>query len=185
MGDGSDIATFNSVADISKLTVLDGGDDVSSADGWIDTLNLNLALTGSSSSAGVAGDTKIINWEAINVGAGGALNLSGDLGAEQTNIASGGVLSLVASTINSTMSGNVSNSGTISLVNNPTPSQVLTIAGDYTGNNGSITMNTMWNAPGGANGENSESDKLIITGHASGQTTVSYAEETVQLNLVN
>lgn len=50
--------------------------------------------------------------------------------------------------------------------------RTIEVTGDYIGNNGLIKMRTIWNAPGGTNGENSNSDLLIIGGTAKGNTTV-------------
>lgn len=80
-----------------------------------------------------------------------------------------------------TLKGDVSNfnGGVISLVNGSGYggdhyADVLTIDGDYTGKGGVIEMNTLWDAPGNANGANSKSDKLVITGNTlgDGETTI-------------
>ena len=68
--------------------------------------------------------------------------------------------------------GTLTNAGEINLYNS-SYKDVFTIEGNYHGNNGNIIMNTLWNAPGGENGENSESDLVYITGNASGSTRVS------------
>ena len=68
--------------------------------------------------------------------------------------------------------GTLTNTGEINLYNG-SYKDVFTIEGNYHGNNGNIIMNTLWNAPGGENGENSESDLVYITGNASGSTRVS------------
>ena len=68
--------------------------------------------------------------------------------------------------------GTLTNAGEINLYNG-SYKDVFTIEGNYHGNNGNIIMNTLWNAPGGENGENSESDLVYITGNASGSTRVS------------
>jgi outer membrane autotransporter protein len=58
--DGSDVVNIAAGADISGLTLLDGGDDLAVADGFIDVLSVD-GLTG-------AVDGSIItNWEEINV----------------------------------------------------------------------------------------------------------------------
>ena len=60
MGDGSDVVSIASGADVSGLTLLDGGDDLAAADGFIDVLSVD-GLTGP-----VDGSI-ITNWEEINV----------------------------------------------------------------------------------------------------------------------
>ncbi len=69
MGDGSDIVNIYSNADISSLPRLDGGDDTSVADGWIDHLRLtgqNISRSGSD----------LLNWEILSVD-GGSLGITG------------------------------------------------------------------------------------------------------------
>lgn len=74
------------------------------------------------------------------------------------------------------LEGNViSQGGIINLYNssNNKYHDILTIAGDYTvSGNAIIRMNTLWNNPGSADGANSESDKLKITGAANGVTQI-------------
>ncbi len=49
----------------------------------------------------------------------------------------------------------------------------LIVEGNYTGDNAIIKMNTLWNAPGGEDGEDSESDVFEVkNGVAKGKTTV-------------
>ena len=62
--------------------------------------------------------------------------------------------------------------GTINLANKKYSDQ-LSILGDYTGkNNAQIKMNTLWNNGGNASGANSQSDKVEITGLATGTTRI-------------
>ncbi|EFH7161893.1 autotransporter outer membrane beta-barrel domain-containing protein, partial [Escherichia coli] len=62
-------------------------------------------------------------------------------------------------------SGNVTNSGTLDL-RADAPGNVLTVGGNYTGNNGTLLMNTV------LGDDSSATDKLVIKGDASGQTRV-------------
>jgi len=82
--------------------------------------------------------------------------------------------------------GTLTNAGEIDLYNG-SYKDVFTIEGNYHGNNGNIIMNTLWNAPGGENGENSESDLVYITGNASGSTRVSPSsfEEEEDYNVID
>ena len=82
--------------------------------------------------------------------------------------------------------GTLTNAGEINLYNG-SYKDVFTIEGNYHGNNGNIIMNTLWNAPGGENGENSESDLVYITGNASGSTRVSPSsfEEEEDYNVID
>lgn len=73
-----------------------------------------------------------------------------------------------------TAKGNViSESGIINLANDRF-NDVLTIEGNYEGKNGAVLkVNTDWNSPGDdVDGTDSISDLLVITGNASGNTTV-------------
>ncbi|WP_249961997.1 autotransporter outer membrane beta-barrel domain-containing protein [Histophilus somni] len=64
------------------------------------------------------------------------------------------------------------NSGVISLANK-SYQDVLTIEGNYVGNNGVIKLNTNWNSPvDDVDGSDSHSDLVEIKGDASGTTTV-------------
>lgn len=63
------------------------------------------------------------------------------------------------------VAGNVTNSGTLDL-RADAPGNVLTIGGNYTGNNGLLLMNTA------LGNDSSATDKLIIKGNASSQTRV-------------
>ncbi|EHS3895021.1 MULTISPECIES: autotransporter outer membrane beta-barrel domain-containing protein [Escherichia] len=63
------------------------------------------------------------------------------------------------------VAGNVTNSGTLDL-RADAPGNVLTIGGNYTGNNGLLLMNTA------LGNDSSATDKLVIKGNASSQTRV-------------
>ena len=70
LGDGSDNLTFNG-GDFSATTTLDGGDDIGTADGFVDT------LTFMHSSGTVAGGD-LLNWENVTIGVGSTLKFSDD-----------------------------------------------------------------------------------------------------------
>lgn len=70
-------------------------------------------------------------------------------------------------TKSSSVSGNLSNSGTVSLAQASTPGNVLTVGGNYVGNNGNLLLNTA------LKDDASVTDKLVIGGTASGTTNVS------------
>lgn len=180
MGNGSDTATLNPGANLTQLTVLDGDDPRDTTAGTVNTLNLNNTLTGSSTVAGVAGNTSIVNWDAINIGDGtnaGRLNLTGDINngwnngsMGQMSIASTGTLALAAGTPSANVGYNVTNAGTIDLTQGAsTPTGVMTLGGNYTGVSGSkLLVKSTWNNP-----DVQQNDKLVINGNASGSTTVS------------
>lgn len=173
-GNGSDVATVSSTQ-YNGTQILDGGDDVDVADGWIDTLNLNGVKV-------TANGGNIRNWETIALNNGTDLTLEGTLTTGKGKTPTGTQIGLqidnssilAISGTTAIVSGDVSNAGTIDLTRDGhTPSQTLTIDGDYIGSAGSkVKMNTVWNKTGDANGANSQSDLLAITGSATGQTSV-------------
>ncbi|EEV7668040.1 autotransporter outer membrane beta-barrel domain-containing protein [Escherichia coli] len=174
--------------DISGLTRLDGGDN---SDDIGDSLIVLRDLTGSTDSEGKAGDVHISGWENIDIGSEpvpaddlmarsavessaktATLSLTGDLDVRSLKINSGSVLNLSDTTESAAVKGNLINAGTIDLTRQSSPSQTLSVTGNYTGSDALLKMNTVWNAPGDALGGNSQSDLLDITGTASGNTTV-------------
>ncbi|WP_143558207.1 autotransporter outer membrane beta-barrel domain-containing protein, partial [Snodgrassella alvi] len=165
LGNGSDTLNINSGADTSAISVLDGGDDTSDSDGMIDTLNISQSLTGSSSSNGTTGNIGIRNWENINLLQQSTLTLTGDLNTSNLNIDPAATLNLIPSLHQAVINGNITNSGNLSLSNNQAGDH-LTINGNYIGNNGTITLDTI------SQDNNSATDKLFINGNASGRTTV-------------
>lgn len=62
MGNGSDTVTINGLS-LATIPVLDGGDDVSIADGYIDRLQISNAGTVS------FGSSSLTNWEKITLDA--------------------------------------------------------------------------------------------------------------------
>lgn len=89
------------------------------------------------------------------------------------------------------LEGDVENKGGIISLDNKNHAKYddhLTITGDYTGSDdGSsvVKMNTLWNAPGGEDGENSDSDKLTILGAAFGVTQVVAVDKDGNENIID
>lgn len=182
-GDGSDNLTV-SAATYDGTQPLSGGDDVSTADGMIDTLTLSgLTVT-------TAGTT-LTNWENIVVSGGSltlsdhALTVGSDPGTGLT-VTGGGVLDAgpsLALTGNLTLasdgsmttsgggtgvytiSGTLANSGTLSLMDGA-PGDRLEVAGDMSGG-GRIVLDTVLGNDGSA------SDILVVGGSTSGTTVLS------------
>ncbi|EFN8571044.1 autotransporter outer membrane beta-barrel domain-containing protein [Escherichia coli O85:H32] len=82
------------------------------------------------------------------------------LASSQVNIEKDGILTGFGG-----VTGNMTNSGTLDL-RADAPGNVLTVGGNYTGNNGTLLMNTV------LGDDTSATDKLVIKGDASGQTRV-------------
>ncbi|MBN6712138.1 hypothetical protein JFL47_13085, partial [Haemophilus haemoglobinophilus] len=158
----------------------------------VNTLNLDQELTGSSTSNGQANDTKIVNWDIINLGknAKATLNLTGDLNdgwdealagntdnfdknsrKKELNIGRLGTVALVNTQKPASIKYDVTNAGTIDLTTNPITEDVLTINGDYKGENATLLVNSLLHNP-----DYQENDKLVIKGNASGKTTVKAPE---------
>ncbi|PSD09656.1 autotransporter outer membrane beta-barrel domain-containing protein, partial [Stenotrophomonas maltophilia] len=69
-------------------------------------------------------------------------------------------------TNDSTLSGTLANAGTLSFQPRAGAFKTLTVAGDYTGNGGSIEFNTV------LEGDDSQTDRLIVGGNVEGNTGV-------------
>ncbi|CNI05122.1 autotransporter protein [Yersinia frederiksenii] len=128
-------------------------------------------------------DTGLTNFGAVNLNANNMV-LNGDIQAGigsqanlsinntqwnglarnggQVNIDNSAIWNMVAS---SDVAG-LANSGTINF-SNPVAGDVLTVHGDYIGNNGNLLFNTE------LNDDNSVTDKMIVEGNTSGNTLVS------------
>ncbi|MBX3598323.1 MAG: autotransporter outer membrane beta-barrel domain-containing protein [Rhizobiaceae bacterium] len=183
LGAGSDRASFVNT-NISPTTLLDGGDDVSTADGMIDT------LTFSGVSANTTG-ARLQNWENIIIENGrinitdGALTTGSDAGTGLT-VRSGGTLdggNALALTGNMflqsggrflatgggsgvyTISGSVTNAGVLSS-RDVAAGDRITIAGPYTGAGGTVELDTALGA------DASPTDLLTLSGGSSGTSNL-------------
>jgi outer membrane autotransporter protein len=166
--DGSDLVTVRGTADIGGVTVLDGGDDVYAADGAVDRLTFDGGVL--SIDSGV-----LTNWEQITLINGAITTLSGpELLVGSGGSASGLPLGLSVGTGAtaifadpfSTVIGDATNSGTISLQNGRVDTRLAiavdplasSTSGTYTGAGGTLALDTVLDADG------SPSDHLIIDG---------------------
>ena len=128
MGNGSDSITISGGADISGVTVFDGGDDLDSADGEIDNFNV----------AGVAitGDI-LTNWEMVNF-VSGSSSLSGTLETELATVLAGASMDLTDGT---EIIGNLQNDGTMTIAGSAIGT--ATVDGDFTqSSTGSLIVDT-------------------------------------------
>lgn len=81
--------------------------------------------------------------------------------------------------------GTLTNGGIITL-GNGSYNDILTIDGNYEGNNGVIKLNTNWNSPGDdVDGTDSQSDLVVITGNASGSTVVKALKSDGKENVID
>lgn len=183
LGDGSDTFNVNNAALSLAGIILDGGDDVAGGDGWVDTLNLNNAWSGTLRGADLLG------WENINLNGGtlrfsdsaltvGALLLNGAARLDGSNnlvvtgaVGIAGPAAFIAGSSAGTnaarITGDVTNFGTIDL-RGPTGTSAtgdrLTIGGNLSGN-GTIRLDT---ALGGSNA----TDLLVVNGNLTGQNVL-------------
>lgn len=181
-GGGSDVA-FVSSADFNGTEVLDGGDDLSAADGFVD----RLALMGRDFTAAGA---NLLNWEQILVESGalsfsdGALATGSEEGlglivADGGRVNGGATFALTGNleiqqggvftghgggTGLYTVSSNVINQGLLSL-SDGAAGDVFQVNGNYVGMDGVVALDTV------LGDDNSATDRLVISGgNASGHT---------------
>lgn len=113
----------------------------------------------------------------VTVGEEGTLNLNGN--SQTVNVLDNRGTLLIddygvppASPLSVVLTGNVTNSGNMILNNSPTSAgNTLTINGDYVGNGGTLSLGTV------LGGDDSLTDKLIVTGNATGTTYVQVSNE--------
>lgn len=121
LGSGSDALTFTG-ANLSGITLFDGGDDSSTADGFIDTLTFQ--------DSNLAG-ANVRNWEAIVIGTGSTISFAGNtLMTGLVTINASGILDATGGAL--TIAGDVHNDGIITTHDGIT-GDILTVSGDYSG----------------------------------------------------
>lgn len=178
-GNGSDSAVV-SAAEYNGSQMLDGGDDVSAADGWVDSLTLSGATV-------TAPGANIVNWETVRLDAANlsisdaSLTVGSDpgMGLFLTNASTLDGLDAFALTGNMdidgtstftatgsgagvySVSGDLANAGIITMQDG-VPGDVLTVGGNYTGNGGTLVLDTYLGTDGSA------SDLLHVAGDTSG-----------------
>nr|WP_192923414.1 autotransporter outer membrane beta-barrel domain-containing protein [Sinorhizobium meliloti] len=187
-GNGSDIATVSAQSYDGTHHYLDGGDDVSTADGWTDRLNLS-GVTASANGA------NIVNWEIVTLDAADVTILDGALeaGSEPETglfLTNGSVLNGsdafaltgnmaidgtsqfiafgedIASGVYS-ISGNLVNAGTVDMQDGGT-GDVLSVGGNYTGaENGTVYIDTY------LGDDASPTDRITVGGDTAGSTAIS------------
>ena len=187
LGNGSDIVNIAAGATVTALNTagqkLDGGDDTSVADGWIDKLNLN-------GWSGTVNGANLLNWEYLNIN-GGDVVLSSTLTAGVVNVTNGGTLDgsnspIVNAPVNvdgtSTLiagnaagnaamfiNGNLANAGTVRLTGpagQKVAGDVLTVNGNYAGTNGKVVLDVVLGNSGSA------TDMLYVKGNVTGTSSL-------------
>ncbi|RVJ77517.1 autotransporter outer membrane beta-barrel domain-containing protein [Sinorhizobium meliloti] len=187
-GNGSDTATASAQSYDGTHHYLDGGDDVSTADGWTDRLTLS-GVTASANGA------NIVNWEIVTLDAADLTILDGALeaGSEPETglfLTNGSVLNGsdafaltgnmaingtsqfiafgedIASGVYS-ISGNLVNAGTVDMQDGGT-GDVLSVGGNYTGaENSTVYIDTY------LGDDASPTDRITVGGDTAGSTAIS------------
>jgi len=158
LGGGDDTLIVKDLAVISTVPVLDGGAGVDALtfDGWTGTLHSDTLAP------------SVINWEQIALTNSTTLTLPGDLFAVAfTDLTIDATSTLVAKGSSPgiyTLTGDVDNDGTITMLDDLDATDHLTIDGNYVGHNGTLKADI--------NTATSATDLLTITGDASGSTAV-------------
>ena len=164
---GSDTALVSAPA-YNGSTILDGGDDVSAADGWVDKLTLQGVTA-------TAGGAQLANWETITLdntrltlaGAPLAVGSGTDAGGAPMGLFIQPTSSVFMGQPAFTLTGDLHNAGLLDLRNPAgTPGNALTVNGNYAGTNGLVRINTA------LGGDASATDKLVVNGNTSGITRV-------------
>lgn len=177
MGRGSDTLILNPGIDITQLVKANGNDPMySQADDEINQIQANgLHFIGYTSLAGNNNQgTNYANWDSITLNDGASLTLSGDLfeSTEDRNrtLTINNTSSLLHQNdmpaIDRTIYGNLNNEGNVILSSNNMAGDLMTVTGNYTGNNGSISFDTV------LGDDISLTDHLTIMGDTSGTTKV-------------
>lgn len=168
-GAGTDVVNLSGSADVSNTLQIDGGTGST-------TVNIDgLAVKGFTGANDITNGINLTNIETINLGSGTDFTLLGNLfetaATDHTlNIASDATLEAGSGTGLYTIYGDVNNSGKVSLQDSTAGNQ-LTVTGDWTGSAGTVLLNTV------LGGDDSLTDKLVISGSATGTTYVKVNNE--------
>ncbi|MPV86647.1 beta strand repeat-containing protein [Ostreibacterium oceani] len=152
-GDGSDTANISGIGatELSAVVLLDGGDDVDSANGMVDTLNYD----------GITGDAPdMMNWELTNVINGANVTFANNF---ETEILTNDSASTAVLADALTITGDVVNDGTMNMQSG-TATGTATIDGNLTGI-GTLTISVDVSSANAA-------DVLTVTGDSTGASIV-------------
>ncbi len=154
-GTGSDTLELTA-ASYNGSQILDGGDDLSAADGWIDTLHFNGVTA-----AVAAGSLR--NWENVVI-SGGNLSFVGNALTVGSDPSTG--LSIASATILNiggafTLTGNLNNQGMLSLLNGA-PGDSFHVSGNYQGS-GQLLVDVDFGS--------ATADTIVVAGDAGSGTT--------------
>ncbi|VAV95428.1 hypothetical protein MNBD_ALPHA07-2160, partial [hydrothermal vent metagenome] len=152
LNDGSDDLIFAG-GDFSAVTLFDGGDDISAADTFIDTLTFagaGGALTGAT----------VINWENVVIGTGATVSFTDNaLTAGTLAVNGGGTLDATGGAL--AIIGNLANSGTVN-AQDGAANDTVTVSGGFTGG-GAFLVDVDFAAD--------TADTLVVAGNVTGAPT--------------
>ncbi len=153
--DGSDDLVITGTADIAGVTLFDGGDDTSIADGMIDTVTFQNAAFAGPLNTGI-----FQNFEGMTIDGGVVAFTGGPLTAGELGLSliNGGVLDVSAGSF--TIDGDFNNTGGVLNMAGGPAGSVITVNGDYTqGAGGVLIVDVNQNVPA--------ADKVVVNGSAS------------------
>ena len=173
MNAGADTGRIKGVPDLSALTVFDGGSDGTSTNTGeltFDATTVSAYSETSPSSSGVY----VPNWDKFSLVNGSLVTMTGTNIMSASTDATKNLLSIDHSstllhdpaTTGQVIVGSVANAGHMSMGNNLIAGDRWTIEGNYAGNNGLVTFDTV------LGGDGSLSDKLVVQGDTLGTTRV-------------
>lgn len=161
-GNGADTAEIDSAANYEATEIMDGGDDVSGTDGWVDSLRIS----------GVTTDliaTNLLNWEQITLSGGNFINS----GAAPLVTGAEGGHGLVLDSLTTletgpafNLQGNFELRGELRMDPGATATDVVDVTGEFIGANGRMVMDAV------LGGDASPADRVSITGDSSGTTEI-------------
>ncbi|ARU90372.1 autotransporter outer membrane beta-barrel domain-containing protein [Pseudomonas sp. M30-35] len=174
LGMGADRATIENGADISAVSLFDGGNGV------YDNLNgSGDSLTFAGGERDVAADT-LQNWETVVLDAGtrikfgaSGLTVGGSDDVTQRGLIINRGATVRTTQLKFTVTGDVNNRGTIDLQNNSAGNRFVVASnpngasGNYRGQDASLKIDSV------LGGDNSLTDKLVIEGNSAGNTALS------------
>ncbi len=165
LGDGSDTAEFDG-SDLRTITVLDGGDDVATADGFMDTLTLS-NVTATLSGAATLSGTSVINWETVELDAS---EVSFSDGALTTGEEDGYGLFLNSGTTldvsgGFNLTGSLTNGALLTAMDDTAGDQI-TVSGNYAGDGGTIELDAE------LGDDSSAADTLEVAGDVTGTSSI-------------
>jgi hypothetical protein len=166
-GDGSDKVLIDTEV-VLVDTLLDGGDDRTASDGFVDQIVFNQWM-------GEVSGTDLKNWEQIIFENSSMVSFTGQIIETGYASTAGGISYGLIIRDNATwrqvgdfsIDGNVHNDAIIDMQNGDQPGSILQVAYGYSSDDGAIYLDTVLN-----DASSVQSDGIVIEGNSSGHTTL-------------